>query len=119
MRKPFNVEFTQAAKVEAVKQGIALSSLESYIRHDLRENGYHEEVDDAECWPPDLFFHTIDYDKQRCWLVVGNGKDGITVDSASYVEGAPLESGPFKGKKLCLPVGDELREGWIDSPEEE
>jgi len=96
--------------VEAVKRGLTLVQLEALIRHDLAENGYHD-GDDAHCYPPELFFHTVDYDKDDCWLVVGDGDSFVTVDRATMVEGAPLESGPFKGKKLCLPVGDEIQMG--------
>lgn len=104
---PFKVHFTHPATVEAAKRGISLETLEAYIREDMRSEGYHEDAG-AECWPPNLIFHTVDYDQPNPWLVSGIPDEGaVLVDSATYKDGKKLESGPFAGKTFQFPIGDD------------
>lgn len=107
MEKTYSLEFTRSAKCEAAKRGLNIATLESYLRHEMEKDGYHG-GEGAKCYPPKLFFHIVDYDADKPWMIVGDGKNGVTVDSSSYVEVRTIQHGPFKGKKLTMPRADEL-----------
>ena len=52
----------------------------------------------------DLMFHTVEYEDQD-YLALGK-KDHLLVDTATYEEGDAFDKGPFKGKRLMMPMPD-------------
>jgi hypothetical protein len=97
-----NIYFTELAKAFAFKAG-GLNALGDRVMEELDELAA-EAGESLEDLAP--FSHTFEIEEQGflCRPLANNA--GVHVDTCTWVEGEELKAGPFKGKKICYPVGD-------------
>lgn len=105
-KKDFKVSLTPLAKGFSAKVG-GTKALEERVRGELADLCSQNNIKAT-----DIFLHTIDMkdtNGDSCIFIVKPSSletDTMVIDTASYEESPALSSGPFKGKKIGMPVGD-------------
>lgn len=117
---PYKVEFSHAAQVKAVAQGLSLAALEERIRGELAEammpGGLLADLpgpEGDEDGPPDprhIMMHVLgtEDDTSEEWRISGTD-EGVRVHALEWerVEAKFPESHPFHGKTVMMPKVDD------------
>lgn len=92
----YEIVFTPLAVAFAEAKS-SVAEVEALVRKELAE---------MDCDPLEIFFHTVFVGDEKTSFICTPSNGKIEVDTCSYEETAPLESGPFKGQIVEIPNKD-------------
>lgn len=101
------IQITHAAQCWCVAHQVGLDELQKRCRAELAQEGFPEENRLSN-----LAFHTFTwsgsfFDGSQNFIITPINDRAVKLDTAREEEAGTVEAGPFKGKKIILPVGDD------------